>query len=635
MTVIYPQMSEEFTPRYLNLLLSHLDACKDVCDHFGITTTLLPYQKDRKVVGFTVKSFRNPNKKDADEFDFPYDPFWDDGTDFEALYKGIDDEDMPTDPYPKIENKVPDNDEELIETTKKWVGALISDMGVCPFSQGPDKAGLPIGNVFYIVDRSSGFEDMYAAYWKEVSRIEMNPEKEISTTLLIAPEFCMENLELFESFTNTLTQPLSALKVEDLIQLVFFHPYWSFRDGDARTDKGNAANYARRSPWPMINILRTSQVRAAQKGIPTGLVYKQNEKTLSQVGVDKLETMLRLRDWSDTAEYKVNRKEIDALKIANDYQEGGFVKKEDTSLEYDATPAANKVDQRQIEEGNLVNVVLQALEKRLGVGSTSNNNGVTALSGPETSATALATEILIKELVSRVEPMKDTALKQSSIPTLGSIGEEILSITEMIAETILPQFDETPRQSSIPTLGSIAEELLSITEMIDETILPQSTIPNIDVVSNTINKSANETSSKEVVVEAHPESEKKQQQHEITVESAVDNILDKYNTLMEVSGWTNATSSSAASTSVNVTIEKSISSDEEEIPAEILNARRERIEAARRSIQADLKDDFKPVPTGGIGSDPNTDVLFGKGGLVGKSDEDDLFPEGMDPRSFY
>jgi hypothetical protein len=39
----------------------------------------------------------------------------------------------------------------------------------------------------------------------------------------------------------------------------------------------------------MINILRTNQVRAAQKGIPTGAVYKQNEENLNAVGSATLE----------------------------------------------------------------------------------------------------------------------------------------------------------------------------------------------------------------------------------------------------------------------------------------------------------------------------------------------------------
>ena len=126
--MIYPEMQEKFAePRFLNLLMAHLDACKDVCDNFGITTTLLPYQKEGKIVGFTVKSFRNPEKKD--DFDFDYDPFWDDGTDFEALYDGIDDEDMPKDKFPEIVDKVPSDDEKIISITKSWVGKLMSDMG--------------------------------------------------------------------------------------------------------------------------------------------------------------------------------------------------------------------------------------------------------------------------------------------------------------------------------------------------------------------------------------------------------------------------------------------------------------------------------------------------------------------------
>mmetsp|Transcript_851 Transcript_851/g.2418 ORF Transcript_851/g.2418 Transcript_851/m.2418 type:complete len:227 (-) Transcript_851:514-1194(-) len=148
----------------------------------------------------------------------------------------------------------------------------------------------------------------------------------------------------------------------------------------------------------MINILRTKQVRAAQRGIPTGLVYKQNEKTLSKIGVDQLETMLRLRDWQPIADVKVNRREIEALRVAQDYQQTGEVQSSDQDLIHDATPAAAKVDREQVEQGNLVNVVLQALEKRLG---TTTGGKPQQLSGPETSATMMASDLLLKELISR------------------------------------------------------------------------------------------------------------------------------------------------------------------------------------------------------------------------------------------
>jgi hypothetical protein len=49
-------------------------------------------------------------------------------------------------------------------------------------------------------------------------------------------------------------------------------------------------------------------------------------------------------------------------------------------MEHDNTPAANRVDPRQVEGGTLVNVLTQVLEKRLGV-----TGEMATLSGPETS----------------------------------------------------------------------------------------------------------------------------------------------------------------------------------------------------------------------------------------------------------
>jgi hypothetical protein len=389
--VLFPQMESQFTERYLNLVTAHLDGCKDVCDFFGISTTLVPYVKDRRVKGFTIKSFRNPDK-DPDSYEFEYDPFWDDGDDWN--HEGVDDDDIKQDTLPEITDKVPDDDDKMIDISKAWVNKICSDMGICPFSKGADMAGLPLGPVFYTVDRSSTFEDMYAGYWQEVVRVEQQDESELSTTLLVAPEFCMDNIEVFEQFSTTLTQPLAALGIEDAIQLVFFHPGWVFRDGGERGGDGAAANYARRSPWPMINILRTSQVRAAQKGIPTGLVYKQNEKTLASVGVEQLETCLRLRDWEAMADVKVNRREMEALRLAEDFQDTGGLLVDDTSLTKDSTPAANKVDGKQIEQGDLVNVIAEALAKRLGKTSGS----ITRLTGPETSAVIMASDFLLNEL---------------------------------------------------------------------------------------------------------------------------------------------------------------------------------------------------------------------------------------------
>ena len=434
-TVLFPNMAEHFAtnPTYVDRLINHFDVCKDVCDDFGVNTVLIPYAQGGKVVGFTAKSYRNLDKITEDgDYIFEDDPFWDDDEDWDALDAEIaaiaaaEDDDESVAPVraqgvgefgepiastkpagfateakvdatslPEIENRIPDDDGEIIAISKAWTQKMMADLGICPFTADAERSGMPMGPVYYAVDRSTTMEDVYEAYWKMVVKVEENDERDLSTTLHIFPEFCMDNIEAFENFSNTLTQPLESLGVEDLLQLVFFHPHWTFRDGGERSGMGSAANYARRSPWPMINILRTNQVRAAQKGIPTGLVYQQNEKTLNSVGTQELETMLRKRDWSAIEDLKVNRRDMEALRIAQDYKETGTIDEKDMDIVHDATPAANKVDSDQLEGGDVVKVILQAIDKRLEGGA---DGSVQRLSGPETSAAMMASDFLLQRL---------------------------------------------------------------------------------------------------------------------------------------------------------------------------------------------------------------------------------------------
>lgn len=431
-TILFPNMQDKLSNQtFLQRLVNHLDTCKDVCDEFGISVLLLPNvgnvgiddanadKTNMAITGFTVKSYRDPSSlNDSDgELDetggykFQNDNFWDDDFDFEidpALLEADDDEEYKSS---IIEKELPSDegvtDDDMIEVSKRWVDTMMSNMGICPFTSGPDMAGLPLGKVFYTVDRLSTVEEAYLSYWRELVRLENTNERELSTTLLIMPNFSISNVELFESFSTTLTQPLEPLDLEKITQLVFFHPRWSFRESsgiDRTSGAGHAANYARRSPWPMINLLRTSQVRTAQKGIPTGLVYTQNEKTLSSIGSRDLEDMLISRDWDPLKGKKVNRKEHDALSLALDMQDGksfggkydpdnnSFVTKrigKSDLVSGDANVAANSVDKSKMEQGDMVTIIMQAVEKRIEDGK---------LGGPETSATLLAADFLLQEL---------------------------------------------------------------------------------------------------------------------------------------------------------------------------------------------------------------------------------------------
>jgi len=268
-------------------LTKHFQACKD-CAAEGVF--LMATQNDE---GYDVLRLSN----------MPCDLLTDDGDDdgwgaYEQDEAVVASEQVDTRPIFPVES----DDEVIIIDTKNWVQKVIADFAVCPFTVDPDRAGIPMGGVRYSVSRATSADEAFYRYWEEVMIVLQTPERAMATVLLVFPEIeLFGNYELFEAFCDSLQDALSksALNLETEIQLVFFHPRFQFRDGQARSGSTEGApNYARRGPWPMINILRTPQVRAAQKGVPTGVVYKQNEERLNAVGAKVLQDMLYNRDWT-------------------------------------------------------------------------------------------------------------------------------------------------------------------------------------------------------------------------------------------------------------------------------------------------------------------------------------------------
>ena len=168
------------------------------------------------------------------------------------------------DPQSRTIFPVEHDDAIVLADTKEWVRKIIADFGVCPFTMDPGRAGIPMGGVRYTVSRAKTPEEAFLRYWEDVQALLSVTEREIATVLLVFPELDLfGDYEMFEAYCDSLSDALctSTMCMEDEIQLVFFHPKYQFRDGQARTgEELGAANFARRSPWPMINILRTPQV---------------------------------------------------------------------------------------------------------------------------------------------------------------------------------------------------------------------------------------------------------------------------------------------------------------------------------------------------------------------------------------
>lgn len=275
LAVSWPECSPLNDGRIWSALFEHLECCKDACDNYGTRLAALP-SSDGEARAIVMRRVFGASsmEEDDDEDD------WDLSPELAAKLAQAMSQDVAPAQSATLVYDSNASDADILAVTKRWVEAIISAAGVCPFSVSAEKAGLPVGVVHYAISRATTAEAAYADYWEEVVRIQSQDQRTLSTTLLVlADRFWTDNLEGFETFGTSLAQALESkgLGFENDLQLVFFHPLHVFRDGRERAGADKAANFARRSPYPMVNILRTSQVRQAQKSLPTALVYAQNE----------------------------------------------------------------------------------------------------------------------------------------------------------------------------------------------------------------------------------------------------------------------------------------------------------------------------------------------------------------------
>lgn len=203
---------------------------------------------------------------------------------------------------------------QLTNDMKKWVTGMISGFGICPFTASSNIAGTPQGKIRYAVSKARTVEEAFTDYWREVDLVHQSPVADLSTTLLMYPHIVeFSEFSTFDSFSIELDALLSASPSANAIDNVYFHPQFLFRDKDDQVflvfdDDGNPLglsnevptppSYARRSPTPMVNILRADMVQKAQRTMKEGQVLRRNNENLEKVGVTALEDMLQRCDWS-------------------------------------------------------------------------------------------------------------------------------------------------------------------------------------------------------------------------------------------------------------------------------------------------------------------------------------------------
>jgi len=164
------------------------------------------------------------------------------------------------------------SDEEVVASTAAWVSGLASEIGIrAPLDVGAS----PATGVGFPICSSTIGEEIYEHFWAAVLELSRTTEQSRPSIVMITPAFTYHNnndgylnanvFELLASSLNTALSP-AQLNLGQEIQLVFFHP----QNTCTHEDEVRGVSFARVSPFPMVGVLRTSQVKKARQGMPSG-----------------------------------------------------------------------------------------------------------------------------------------------------------------------------------------------------------------------------------------------------------------------------------------------------------------------------------------------------------------------------
>ncbi|KAJ1620125.1 hypothetical protein T492DRAFT_1080108 [Pavlovales sp. CCMP2436] len=187
--------------RAFSRLMAHINTCSEVCETLGSELFVALRHPggtsgDEPPVPCPMLLLRKTAGAGASESES--DPYWDE-----------DDDDWPEESA--LEGvgaggtAAVDNKQVLLET-RSWVEAVICHMGVCPFSNSADRAGLPQGGVSYPITKTRVADEIYLEFWHQVQLLDQTDERLLSTTLLITPDFMAQSPGGFDQFADTLNE---------------------------------------------------------------------------------------------------------------------------------------------------------------------------------------------------------------------------------------------------------------------------------------------------------------------------------------------------------------------------------------------------------------------------------------------
>ena len=173
---------------------------------------------------------------------------------------------------------MPTDTDSIIATTRAWLEHAVIGLNLCPFAKPVFAKDLIRFSVSTARDEQTLQRDLRI----ELDHLVQTPPSDIETTLLIHPQVLADFFD-FNDFLGVADALVAELGYTGVLQIASFHPHYQFA-GTAATDVTNATN---RSPYPMLHLLREASIERALANFPSPeRIYRDNEKTLAELGID-------------------------------------------------------------------------------------------------------------------------------------------------------------------------------------------------------------------------------------------------------------------------------------------------------------------------------------------------------------
>jgi len=163
-------------------------------------------------------------------------------------------------------------------TLNDWLTQTILPLNLCPFAHTPFKLGL----VRLYHSEVTTHLEAQRTFLNELERLIDNPASTISTTLIGFTQWPIA-FEDFLDFVSAMEEIVEEAGLQEMIQVVAFHPQFRLRD----FPQDSLAHWPNSSPFPVIHLLRSSEVAQAAQEAQGKKISELNEARIKALSLEE------------------------------------------------------------------------------------------------------------------------------------------------------------------------------------------------------------------------------------------------------------------------------------------------------------------------------------------------------------